>query len=93
MTGRTVALQGLFVLQDPASVDQPLLLRRDVAFLDEGSLEGADGGIEGVLYGELGPVGAPDLEGDGVRVASAVGVPVGAHERRAEEDRIHSKDR
>lgn len=90
---RTIALQGMLVLQDPAFIDQPLLLRRDVALLDEGSLEGPDGGIEGDLHRELGPVRASDVDGDGgassdgVRIASAAGIAVGAHVPYAKGDR------
>lgn len=85
---RTVALQCLLVLQDPPFVDQPLLLHRDVALLDQGSLEGRDGGIESGLHRKLGPARGSDVHGDGgcpsdgVGAACAAGIPVGAHSPR-----------
>lgn len=85
---RTVALQCLLVLQDPPFVDQPLLLHRDVALLNQGSLEGRDGGIESGLHRKLGPARGSDVHGDGgcpsdgVGAACVAGIPVGAHSPR-----------
>jgi len=68
----------LVVLQDPTLVDQPLLRRRHVAALGDDRLERPDGGAQVGPHGELGAVGAPDVQ-RGLRgrgLAAGVGVPV-----------------
>jgi hypothetical protein len=67
----------LLVLQDPALVDQPLLRRRHVAAVGDDRLKRPDGGAQVGPHGELGAVGAPDVE-RGLRgrgLAAGVGVP------------------
>jgi len=67
----------LVVLQDPALVDQTLLRRRHVAALGDDRLERPDGGAQVGPHGELGAVGAPDVQ-RGLRgrgLAAGVGVP------------------
>lgn len=60
----TVALKGLIVLEDPAFVNQPLLIRRYVALLGQNILEQTDSRFDGNLNGKFRTVGATDVEGD-----------------------------
>lgn len=61
---QTVAGQGLVVLQNPAFVDQPLLIGGDVAVPGQGRLEGPDRGLRARPYRDFGAVGAPDVDRD-----------------------------
>lgn len=69
----------MLVLQDPALVDQPLLRRRDVAAPGDDRLERPDGGAQVGPHGELGAVGAPDVQrrprGRGLSARVGAGVP------------------
>lgn len=69
----TVALERLIVLQDPALVNQPLLIGRNVAFRREDFLERSNGGFEANLNGELGAIRALDVDVD-LDSMSAVGL-------------------
>ncbi|RWW11915.1 hypothetical protein GW17_00024441 [Ensete ventricosum] len=81
-SGRVTARGRFVVLQDPALVDQPLLLHGHVAAPGDHGLERLDRRVDRRLDGELGAVGAAYVNGGGGRPATVVGIAVVGHGRR-----------
>ncbi|RRT68026.1 hypothetical protein B296_00031018 [Ensete ventricosum] len=81
-SGRVTARERFVVLQDPALVDQPLLLHGHVAAPGDHGLERLDRRVDRRLDGELGAVGAAYVNGGGGRPATVVGIAVVGHGRR-----------